>query len=326
MESSAERHGSSAGAESWVRRIGSVLVTIAFLAAPAAAQDLDAGLADFANKRYSRAFKTLEPLSATGVQEAQLAVGKMLLLGKGTEQDSARGIEMLDSLATESPEAAFILGEYYFEKRQGLRAMPYLERAAAAGDGAAMEMIGELYRGGRDIDYSEADMARWFAKAIESGSVSPWTAMLSGLTALKRKNYELAVEHFGIAADKGNLRAVAELGRLYYEGLGTSRDLSEAHRRLLPAAAAHYALGELYLGDVFVAMGQPIRGLECYGAALIDGKREENPEVMKIAWQKLLPFGILGNAGVRVEKPDGPCDFEPSELMLMLVESYFSGK
>lgn len=201
MESTVQEHRVAAGMAVSVRGFGGALAMLAFLATPAAAQDLATGLADFASKRYSRAFRTLEPLSAAGVREAQLAVGKMLLLGKGTAQDTARGIEILDPLAAESPEAAFILGESYFDQRQGARAMPYLERAAAAGDGAAMEMIGELYRGGRGIDYSEPDMAHWFAKAIEAGSVSAWTAMLSGLTALKRQNYELAVEHFGIAAE-----------------------------------------------------------------------------------------------------------------------------
>lgn len=296
------------------------------IAAPAAAQDLATGLADFASKRYSRAFKTLEPLSAAGVRDAQLAVGKMLLLGKGTAQDTERGIGILDPLAADSPEAAFILGEFHFEQRNGVRAMPYLQQAAAAGDGAAMELIGELYRGGRGIDYSEGDMARWFARAIEAGSASPWSAMLSGLSALKRKDYEVAVQHLGMAADKGNLRAAAELGRLHHEGIGTPRDLLEAQRRLLPAAAAHYALGELYLGDVLINAGLPIRAMECYGAALIDARHEGNQEVMKLAFQKLIPFGIAGNVGVRVEKPNGPCDFDPNELMGMLFDSYLSGE
>lgn len=73
-------------------------------------------------------------------------------------------------------------------------------------------------------------------------------------------------------------------------------------------------------------MGQPIRGMECYGAALIDARREENQEVMKAAFQKLIPFSIAGHAGVEVEKPNGPCDFEPNELMLMLLDSYLSGE
>jgi uncharacterized protein len=73
----------------------------------------------------------------------------------------------------------------------------------------------------------------------------------AGLAAFKNKDYQLAYREWKESADAGQAEAQFDLGVLYAQGIGVSRDLTEASRWYQKAAdqgnaAAQFALGQLY--------------------------------------------------------------------------------
>ena len=315
-------------------RAGFVALLVMSVLAPVASlaqSDLEVGLALRANGQLSRAYKALRPLADAGDPTATLVVGEMLLLGKGTARNEAEGQRLLSgAYENGSPEAGLVLGRYYVDQRQTRSGLPFLLSAADAGLIAAMELLGKVYRGGYGIDAAPAESVRWYQRAIDKGSTDAAAAYAFGSSlvdgTLGERDPARGAVMLEVAAAAGHLRAQADLGRLYAGGHGIPADYARAEHWLKQTAAAQYPLGELRLGDLYTTLNAPGRAVECYGAALLDARVLGDQQIMQAAWSRLAPFAAAGAFGVRLQKPDGPCRFEPSELLAVLARDYFQGR
>ncbi|CAF2524982.1 unnamed protein product [Rotaria sp. Silwood2] len=136
--------------------------------------------------------------------------------------------------------------------------LQYYQLLADRGDPQAQYGIGQLYYF-RDIAYDKA--LYYFRLAAENGNVNA-LAYLGKLYSEKndfiQQNNETAVQFFQSAADKGNPIGQAGLGLAYYHGAGVERDYDKAFRLFHLSADQSYAEGQLMLGVMYYN-GQGIR-------------------------------------------------------------------
>jgi uncharacterized protein len=87
--------------------------------------------------------------------------------------------------------------------------------------------------------------------SILMGASLAWADTAAGMDAFKRKDYQTAYREWKAAADSGVAEAQFDLGVLYAEGLGVSRNKTEAAKWYKMAAdqgnsQAEFALGQMY--------------------------------------------------------------------------------
>jgi uncharacterized protein len=133
---------------------------------------------------------------------------------------------------------------YMYERGDGVTqsgpdAITWYRSAAMHGDALAMMLLGRHLR----LMPSAEDKAtgiRWLQRASERGSVDAQIDLAiaydNGEDGLPT-DHQLAVQWFGEAAQQGDGFAQVQLGELYQRGLGVDRDLDEARRLFMQAAA-----------------------------------------------------------------------------------------
>jgi TPR repeat protein len=108
------------------------------LAAPALAQDFDAGLDAYLAGNYPTAIANFLPLAEQGNAIAQFALGVMYDKGEGVLQDDAEAVR-------------------------------WYRLAAEQGDAHAQFNLGNMYTGGRGVLQDDAEAVRWYRLAAEQG-------------------------------------------------------------------------------------------------------------------------------------------------------------
>src|SRR6056297_3093692 len=111
------------------------------LAAPASAQDLDAGLEAARAGDYQTALENWLPLAEQGDAKAQRNLGSMYRNGRGETQDDAKA-------------------ERWFRK-----AVEQFRLAAEQGDADAQYSLGFMYRNGQGVMQNAIEGERWLRKA-----------------------------------------------------------------------------------------------------------------------------------------------------------------
>ena len=130
--------------------------------------------------------------------------------------------------------------------------------------------------------------------ALGRGALPPAAVLNLGLCyrdashGLARDN-EAAAFYFRRAAEKGEFKAQAELGRCLVRGIGVPRDREEGIYWLECAAAKGDALAMTTLGDVFVREAYPTQAL----------KGRYDPEKMALAVKWLGKSALAGFDGSR---------------------------
>lgn len=119
-------------------------------------------------------------------------------------------------------------------------ALKFWRRAAATGNGTAMNNIGDLYYYGQGVpqDYSKA--MNWYRRAALRESADAMNN-IGGLYAKGQgvqKNYSKAIKWYRKAATAGNNMAMESIGYLYKEGWGFPKDYAKAMTWYRKAAAA----------------------------------------------------------------------------------------
>ncbi|CAF0774067.1 unnamed protein product [Rotaria sordida] len=129
--------------------------------------------------------------------------------------------------------------------------LQYYQLLADRGDPQAQYGIGQLYYF-RDVAYDKA--LYYFRLAAENGNVNA-IAYLGKLYSEKndfiQQNNQTAVQFFQSAADKGNPIGQAGLGLAYYHGAGVEKDYDKAFRLFHLSADQSYAEGQLMLGVMY---------------------------------------------------------------------------
>jgi TPR repeat protein len=99
-------------------------------------------------------------------------------------------------------------------------------RAANQNHGEAQNNLGLLYEHGRGGSTDIAGAVELYKKAIENNSVVAHLNM--GLYYQSKQDHEKAVQHFEIAANGGNAKAMYQLAHCFYHNHGVENDFGQA--------------------------------------------------------------------------------------------------
>ena len=132
-------------------------------------------------------------------------------------------------------------------------ALQDFQRAAAAGDGRAMNDVGVLFYEGHGVakDYRRA--WEWYEKGAAAGNAEAMANLgylyMEGFGVTR--DYEQARQWLEKGAAAGNGRAMALLGYMYRDGLGVAKDYERARQWLEKGAAAGNGRAMAYLGVMY---------------------------------------------------------------------------
>ncbi len=138
-----------------------------------------------------------------------------------------------------------------------------LKRKAAEGDKVAQNDLGHIYETTLSYDffrspgsqyYSDYDSAvKWYRMSAEQG----YATAQNNLGRMYRdgvggtKNYDEALKWFRKAAEQGNAAAQNNLGVMYQQGQGVSQNYDEAMKWYRMAAEQGHAAAQLNLGNMY---------------------------------------------------------------------------
>ena len=158
-------------------RVRIALAAALLLAAPAAAQNVRAGIEAWQKGDHSAGVAIWTPLAAKGDADAAFNLGQAYRLGKGVPIDLARAQRYLEQAARKDHvDAATTLGVLLFQNGNRTGAMRWLKKAAEAGEARAMLLYGTaLYNGdgvARDPVTAYAFVSRAAAKGLAAGQAT----------------------------------------------------------------------------------------------------------------------------------------------------------
>lgn len=164
----------------------------------------------------------------------------------------------------ETPEKWLKKGDAAYDEGNYVNAVQWYKKAADAGNGEAMNAIGDMYYNGEGVpkDYTEA--MKWYQ---QSANVNYGDAMLKlgniyhDGDGIEQDDTE-AIRWYRKAADAGNSAAMNNLGNRYYRGEGVAQDYFEAVKWYQKSADAGFPEGMGSLGRMYFAGFGVERNLE----------------------------------------------------------------
>jgi hypothetical protein len=135
-----------------------------------------------------------------------------------------------------------MIGVMYFNGRSVLRddaqAVDWWRKAAAQGQGAALQNLGVAYSTGRGVGRDLVQAAQWWRKAADTGNVAAINSLAAAYStgAGVDKDPGEAARLWRQAADRGDAPAQHALGVAYHDGAGVPPDLIESYKWLYIAA------------------------------------------------------------------------------------------
>jgi len=186
----------------------------------------------------------LEEAAKQDNTDAQCLLGKVLLQGEITDQDTGRAAALLKkAIENGSAYAAYLLGKEYLDGAVLLQDVPealrLLTLSADKGFTPAEYMIGRLLYKGEAIPQDIPKALAYLERAAEKEN--PYAAYLAGKICLTEdavKDVQKAIRLLKAAAEQENDYAEYMLGKLYLYGRDVERDYEEAIR-WLTASARH---------------------------------------------------------------------------------------
>lgn len=153
--------------------------------------------------------------AVAGLPKAQLDLGLMLRQGKTIERENAESLKWIQQAADGGyPEAIAILGRIYFlgdalQPPDHDKAVPYLRRAAYAGDPVCQNMMGVACRDGFGTAKNTDDAKAWFLKAARQNDRKAQSNLghLLGAASPKSPDREEALKWLIIASSQGEITA-----------------------------------------------------------------------------------------------------------------------
>lgn len=143
------------------RNLALCAAAFAALAAPAAAQDVQSGIAAWQAGDYARAVAEWRPLADAGNADAQFNLGQAYRLGRGVQQNLDLAEQWFERAARQRHEqAGSALGLLLFQNGRAREAMPWLQAAAMRGDPRAQYVFGTALFNG---DIVRRDLPRAYA-------------------------------------------------------------------------------------------------------------------------------------------------------------------
>ena len=168
---------------------------------------------------------------------AQYNLGIMYEKGKGVSKDYVKAVEWYRKSAEQGKADAQCNLGYMYDNGMGVsqdnaKAAEWYRKSAEQGNASAQYNLGIMYENGRGVSQDYAKAAEWYRKSAEQGDTR-------------------AVEWYRKSAEQGNVTAQYNLGYMYHDGRGVSRDHAKAvewYRKSAEQgnADAQYALGYMY--------------------------------------------------------------------------------
>ena len=159
--------------------------------------------------------------------------------------DGTGGVEKNEELVRQWLEKGAELGDVEAQNNFGMMldgegdyegARRWWELAAAQGDVIAMSNIAQLYANGEGVEKNISTAAEWFLKAAMKGNHE--SQFNYGYHLAKNlKQYAEGALWYERSAAQGNVRAMNELGTLYFRGDGVEQNVSKAREMWEKAAA-----------------------------------------------------------------------------------------
>ena len=157
-----------------LRRIALGLVLALLAALPAAAQDLQKGVAAYEGGDYATALRELRPLAEKGNAEAQTYLGLMYRYGEGVPKNYVEALKWVrKAVEQDYATAQHTLGSMYYRGRgvpqDYAQAVKWYRKAAVQGLAQAQNNLGAMYEMGRGVPQDHAEAVRWYRKAADQG-------------------------------------------------------------------------------------------------------------------------------------------------------------
>jgi TPR repeat protein len=190
----------------------------------------------------AKAYAILKPLADQGDPEAQAVLAGMYNAEAIPGQKPGEAVEKAFfwmTKAAESGDAQYqsLLGTWLFMGGFGLwdadpvRAIPWLEKAAAQDDAVAEYLLGRAFKEGLGVPKNPAEAVGWFQRAAKHGHDGAEEA-LAGLLATGRglpQDDRQAFELYLKQARKGSATAALSVAGFYSAGRGVKEDRIEAY-------------------------------------------------------------------------------------------------
>ena len=237
--------------------------------------EIEDGVRKFNEKKYEEAFKLLLPLAESGNSKAQGLIARQYVNGWGISRDLNSGIEWAKkAAANNNPEGIYVLGfterdlsekfrltkqaadmgyplakaalarNYFFGlmgfAKNEAEGMKYAKEAATLNEPSSQAFLGDRFVSGTGgVSKDPLEAFKWYKLSAEQGFSGGQAGVGSlflrgdGVT----KDYFEALKWFKIALDNdGNPFAAAQLGYMYMNGFGVSKNPEEAFKFNLQAA------------------------------------------------------------------------------------------
>lgn len=143
---------------------------IAAVAAPAFAQDVQAGITAWQAGNYEEAIRQWRPLADRGDADAQYNIAQAYKLGRGVPVNLNLAEQWYERAAQQGHEQAGAnLGLILFQNGQRQRAMPYIQRSADRGDPRAQYVYGTALFNGDVVARDAARAYAYMSRAAAAG-------------------------------------------------------------------------------------------------------------------------------------------------------------
>ena len=259
----------------WQRTAATALALLVMACAPAMAQtDPDSSQV------------TTQQETGTEAEAAPTLDRLKRILQRGDDAAAvATALADLTARAATDPEAAYLLGNLYFNGAKSVprdygKAEPLMQLAADAGNPLALAKLGDIYRrGGDGFDPSRA--FAYYQQAADLGNagaayrLGEYYRTGGGGVA---EDDALALKYYLIASQNGDTRSLLRLGDIYRSGVDLGLDPALAVDFYKQAATAQDAtalvrLGDLYSTGITGVPAEPSTAVSYYEQAIAGGNQ-----------------------------------------------------
>lgn len=207
--------------------------------APASAQDVLAGIEGWQSGDYDAAVRNWRPLADRGDADAQFNLGHAYRLGRGVPQNLGLAEQWYERAARQGhAQAQAAYGLILFQNGRQREAMPWIERAAEAGDPKAVPLPRPLV-GSDEPHFSFAGLKSAVLRAKESGRHADADIAASFQQAV----VDCLVDRTARAIE----RAPGATALVVAGGVAANRSIRAAHTKLASARGLPFVAPPLWL-------------------------------------------------------------------------------
>ena len=186
----------------------------------------------------AKAIRWLTPAAESGNEQAMFILGGEYLkqyIADGSREAAEQGAKYMQPLADRgNREAELIIGKLYYKLEEYGKALPYLEKTAAAGDAESQLNLGLMYLLGQGVLHDNTKAFPLLMDYLKTNEDSNIQCIVAGLyyELGGEDNYAKAYKYYSYSADSGNVNGYVGLGKMYLFGDYVETDYVRAGKYL----------------------------------------------------------------------------------------------